>query len=433
MLAIPIVKSMGGLGDTSSMVSALVSQNMCPEEVVRNDIAGLEQYRLAATSVAEPSEAGQQHLLRYCQQLRSFAPRFAGLEAQLKVNLTWSDAFGLTLKTSSHTFYIDLACCLWNLAAFESLMGARLDRTNEDGLKAANKHFQQAAGYLEHIRLQVLPQLTSLGSYPCMSEDGLNMVKNLMLAQGQLCYYEKAVKDKKRDPAAIKASIIAKLAKQTSAFYHTTSVSCKVGVLGSMLDVSWFAVTDFQSKIFQGAAEYWQAHASKEAAQTVGTGYGEEVARYNRADTAVGLALAQSTKFSIAESLLFGANGLRAAIQQHKQTAEHDLRTVYMESVPADYSLQEVGCVSMVRALDVPEPSGPPSGLLFRYVLPQHIRVANAKYKEEIGAILATTATAAESATNAARTALSAKGLPGSLEAAKTEDVLPPSLWAKVQ
>jgi hypothetical protein len=130
---------------------------------------------------------------------------------------------------------------------------------------------------------------------------------------------------------------------------------------------------------------------------------------------------------------LIGANGLRAAIQQHKQTAEHDLRTVYMESVPADYSLQEVGCVSMVRALDVPEPSGPPSGMLFRYVLPQHIRVANAKYKEEIGAILATTATAAESATNAARTALSAKGLPGSLEAAKTEDVLPPSLWAKVQ
>lgn len=351
----------------------------------------------------------------------------------MKINLTWNDAFGLTLKASSHTFYMDLACCLWNLAAFESLMGARLDRTNEEGLKAANKHFQQAAGYLEYIRQQVLPHLPNLGSFPCMSEDGLNMVKNLMLAQGQLCYYEKAVKDKKRDPAAMKASIIAKLAKQTSAFYHTTSISCKVGVLGSMLDISWFAVTDFQSKIFQGAAEYWQAHASKEAAQAVGSGYGEQVTRFNRADTAVGLALAQSAKFNIADSLLFGANGLRAAIQQHRQTAEHDLRTVYMESVPSDNSLAEVGCVSMVRPLDVPEPSGTPSGLLFRYVLPQHVRVANAKFKEEISATYNSTNTTAEAATNAARTALSAKGLPGSLEAAKTEDVLPPSLWVKVQ
>lgn len=251
MLAIPTVKSLDGLGDTSALVSSLVSQNMCPEEVVRNDIASLEHYRLAATSVTEPSESGQQHLLRYCQQLRSFAPRFVGLEAQLKVSLTWSDAFGLSLKASSHTFYMDLACCLWNLAAFESLMGARLDRTNEEGLKAANRHFQQAAGYIEYIRQHVLSHLAPLGNYPCLSEDGLNMVKHLMLAQGQLCYYEKAVKDKKRDSTAMKASIIAKLAKQTSVFYHTTSVACKVGVLGSMLDISWFAVTDFQSKCFQ--------------------------------------------------------------------------------------------------------------------------------------------------------------------------------------
>jgi programmed cell death 6-interacting protein len=339
----------------------------------------------------------------------------------------------VTLKASASSFYFDLACCMWNLASFESLMGAKQDRTNEEGLRASNKHFQQAAGYLEHIRVHILPLLPPLGNYPCLSEDGLNMVKNLMLAQGQLCYYEKAVKDKKKDASTMKASIVAKLAKQTSVYYHTTSIACKVGVLGSMLDISWFAVTDFQSKCFQGAAEYWQAHASKEAAQAAGTGYGEEVARFHRADTLVGLAIAQSSKFAIAEPLMFGANGLRAAIQQHRQTAEHDLKTVYMESVPSDYSLAEVGCVSMVRAMDVPEPSGAPSGQLFRYVLPQAVRQANARYKEEISGMYQSTQSAAESATNAARTALSAKGLPGSLEAAKTEDPLPPSMWSKVQ
>jgi hypothetical protein len=87
----------------------------------------------------------------------------------------------------------------------------------------------------------------------------------------------------------------------------------------------------------------------------------------------------------------------------------------------------------MVRAMDVPEPSGAQSGALFRYVLPSSVRQANARYTEEIGGMYQSTQGAAESATNAARTALSAKGLPGSLEAAKTEDPLPPSLWTKVQ
>lgn len=432
MLAIPPVKCLAGLGDKSALLSSLVNQNMCPEEFVKSDVTNLEQYRIAATSVSEPSESGQQHLIRYCQQLRHFVPRFVGLEPQLKLTFTWGDAFGINLKASSSSFYLDFACCLWNLAAFESLMGARLDRTSEEGLRSANKHFQQAAGYLEYIRTNILPNLPPLGNYPCLSEDGLSMVKNLMLAQGQLCFYEKAVKDKKN--GTMKASIVAKLAKQTSTFYHTTSVACKVGVLGSMLDISWFAVTDFQSKCFAGAAEYWQAHASKEAAQAAGTGYGEEVARFNRAETLVGLALAQTTKFPISETLTFGANGLKAAIQQHRQTAEHDLRTVYMESVPNDYSLAEVGSVAMVRPSPLPEITEASNYMpLFRYVLPQRIRDANTKYTEDISGLLQRASAAAESATNAARTALSAKGLPGSLEAAKTEDPLPPSLWSKVQ
>ena len=68
-----------------------------------------------------------------------------------------------------------------------------------------------------------------------------------------------------------------------------------MGVLGSILDISWFAITDFQSKVFQGpsnnnilnllimylvsnvnniinlgATEYWQAQASKENALQAG-------------------------------------------------------------------------------------------------------------------------------------------------------------------
>jgi programmed cell death 6-interacting protein len=417
------------------MVSCLVSTNQCPEDLVKRDIEVLQQLRAAATSVNEPSDLNTQHLIRYCQQLRYFAPRFVGLEPQLKVTFSWNDAYGINFKASSSSFYFDLACCLWNLAALESFSGARLDRTNEDKLRAANKHFQQAAGYIEFIRLNVLSFLPNLGNFPCLSEDSLNMAQNLLLAQAQLCFYEKAVQDKKKD--SMKSNIIAKLAKQTSLYYHSTSVCCKVGVLGSMLDISWFAVTDFQSKVLGAAAEYWQAQASKEAAVAAATGYGEEVARYCRADTQIGLAMAVTAKHNVvAESLIYGATGLRDAIQQRKAAAENDLRVVYMEAVPSDYSLADVQPVAMVRPAplaEFAEGASSPSASLFKYVLPQHIRAANQKYTEEINALFYQVSSAAEGATNQARSTLSARGLPGSLEAAKTEDPLPPSLWAKVQ
>jgi programmed cell death 6-interacting protein len=406
MLAIPAVKSLSNL-DTSSMASCLVRQSGCQEDLVNSDIASLMQQRSSATNVTDASEYGQKALLQYCQQLRQFVPRFAGLEPQLKLNFSW------------------------NLASFESLMGGRLDRTSEDGLRAASKHFQQAAGYVEFIIQSVLASLPQLANFPCMSIDGLKMVRDLMLAQAQLCFYEKAVKDKKA--GNMKAAIIAKLAKQTSIFYGGTSVACKVGALGSMLDISWFAVTDFQCKLFDGAAEYWQAQASKDAALATGSGYGEEVARYNRADTHVGIALSQMSKFPIPDSLTYGANGLRQAIVTHRAAALKDLQTVYMEAAPADHTLAEITGVAMVRVAAVAELGASASPKIFSYVLPQAIRDANLRYGEEVTALLMATTNAAEGGTNAGRNALSAKGLPGSLEAAKAEVSLPPSLWAKVQ
>jgi len=106
-----------------------------------------------------------------------------------------------------------------------------------------------------------------------------------------------------------------------------------------------------------------------------------------------------------------------------------------MESVPADHTLAEVTCVSMVRPSALPDLTDPVVGMvpLFRYVLPQHVRAANTKYLDEVNTLFQHISSSADGATNAARNALSAKGLPGSLEAAKTENPLPPSLWTKVQ
>lgn len=42
---------------------------------------------------------------------------------------------------------------------------------------------------------------------------------------------------------------------QTSKFYASTGAYCGTASCSAILDVSWFAITDFQQKCFRGAAE----------------------------------------------------------------------------------------------------------------------------------------------------------------------------------
>jgi hypothetical protein len=134
-----------------------------------------------------------------------------------------------------------------------------VDRSSEEGIRLANKHFQQSAGYFEHVKEQLLPLLQSpplapaLASLPCLSEECLSMCRQLMLAQAQLCFYEKAVKDRKA--GNMKPAIIAKIALQTHKFYVAASQYCGSTTCAAILDISWFAISDFQQKCFHGAAE----------------------------------------------------------------------------------------------------------------------------------------------------------------------------------
>ena len=436
MLALPAFKSLStGLGDTSVLIKSLTALKY-PDDMIRNDITILENYRNLAVNVVDPSEMGQHHLLNYCHHVKNCVNRFNGLE-NLKLSFTWNDAFGINLKVTSNSLYLDYICCLWNLASFESLMGAKGDRSTDDGIRIANKHFQQSAGYLEYLRTHLL-QYTSLidnadKNLPTITDDGLTMAKNLMLAQAQLCFYEKAVKDKK--VGNMKSVIIAKLAKQTSIFYASASVYCKVGLLGMILDISWFAITDFQSKVFLGAAEYWQANASKEAALANGTGYGEEVARLKRADIHISQALGAAAKNPIAEGIVHGANGLRSAILEHKHNAEKDLQTVYMEAIPRETDLLDITPVAMVRPSALPELETNTVGayVLFAYVLPPNISSLNTSYTNSIASIYQKTCETSNQLSSSVRSTLSTLGLPASLEAIKSQDPVPPSLWSKME
>jgi programmed cell death 6-interacting protein len=436
MLAIPVMRAEGVL-DLTNLEKTLRSQNCFSDEMIINDVKKFDQMRRDVVAIHDPNDSTQQMLLQYYYQVKSLVARFQPIENDIKFNFTWNDAFVHGRKATMSSLNFELASILWNLAAFESIRATKVDRSSDEGIRLAGKHFQQAAGYFDHLKDVVLPFLSQQGgpstTLQCLTTDCLNMVKLLMLSQGQLCFYEKAVRDKKRE--AMKTGIVAKLAAQTSTFYQQTAVATRQGPLGTILDISWFALADFQSKCFHGAAEYWQALASKELALQKGSGYGEEIARYNRAEGYIRQAVESGRKHNILPALISGADSLQSVINTNRQNAQKDLTTVYMENVPNEGSLPEVIGVVMVKPTLIPEQNTVlPSVevLLFKFVLPKSIMDGNNRFYAEINSLYASVSTTGENATNIGRTTLSSVGLPGALESMKTENNIPVNLWNKI-
>ncbi|RYH15716.1 hypothetical protein EON65_31325, partial [archaeon] len=195
MLAIPVMKS-DPAGTVNQLGLFLKSQKTYPDQEIDRDLQKLEHLRRDALNISDASENGQTVILKYCAQLKTLAPRLSSLQLDLPITLAWFDAFATSKKATSSIFYLDLAALYWNLGAFESLLGGRVDRSTDDGSRTASRHFQQAAGYFT-LLLENLSAQISAFHLPCLSSDSLTMCRDLMLSQAQLCFYEKAVRDRK--------------------------------------------------------------------------------------------------------------------------------------------------------------------------------------------------------------------------------------------
>jgi programmed cell death 6-interacting protein len=100
----------------------------------------------------------------------------------LRLSFIWFDAFKSTRKVVNNSLYFDWACFLWNAAAVESQLGSKVDRSTEDGIRIANKHFQQAAGILDFISDRLFPKIRG-ETVSGITEDGLRMASQLMLGK----------------------------------------------------------------------------------------------------------------------------------------------------------------------------------------------------------------------------------------------------------
>lgn len=357
MLALPLQR--GSTGDTIKWSSDFMTATFGPKSDSRfdKDLVFFQKVRQSAVAVSEASgEAGLTPLSLAIHHLKSVAPRLTEYNSDLKLTFCYQDAFKPTKSISSNSLYYDLSTFLWNFAALQSQIGSRVDRSTDDGIRAANRHFQSAAGALDWICENCIQYLTVDNCSGPISASVLRMMIMLMLAQAQLCFYEKSVRDRKA--GLMKPAIIAKLAAQTSHFYRASADLSKKDYCGTYIDASWSNHADFQHKCFAAAAEYWQSQAVREEAQSRGCGYGEEIARLLRATGMLKQAIDAATASKLGPSLINGAAALRRTVDAAKAAAEKDNNTVYMEQIPADSSLSPVPPVAMAKPLQLPEYTG---------------------------------------------------------------------------
>ena len=430
MLALPQTKDCSSYDKNRELMRNFL-QNQCKKlnissESCLGDVDTFFNIRNKAVNITDLNEAVCNNYLNYNYHVAAVAVRFDGYETEMSVKYTWTDAF-THRSISTGNILFDQGSILWNIAALHTLDACKVNRTTDEGSKSASRLYQQAAGFFNIIKQNILPKINKdVNCYLC--ESIVDYSIKLCLAQALLCIYEKSVRDRKVNNS-VKPSMLAKLAIKTSLSFAEADQS---GMKNIALDRSWSVHCRFQSKMFRGAAEYWQSIASKDLALSKGSGYGEEVTRLVIAEKILLDAIQEGKKLGVYDNVLFGAENLVRSVQIMKESANKDLMSVYLELPKPEGELQPIKSldVSMVEPLSLPHYDCD-ERKLFKDIIPKHVQLVNDSIREYTTNIYKQNVTICGDLTNLARTTLASVGLPGSLQLYLTGGEFPDDLFQK--
>lgn len=303
-----------------------------------------------------------------------------------------------------------------------SQLALNSNRATSDGLKSAAGNFCFAAGVINHLRTHVLSELQS--SPPEDMDDlTLESLENLMLAQAQECFWQKAVKD------GLKDASIAKLAAKVSDLY---SDAADWALKSNAISSEWIHHMNAKHHHFAAAAQYRAACDCLEKRK-----YGEEVARLRDSLNCVNEAMKESRYIN--KAVLGDLTGLKTRVTEDLKRAEKDNDTIYLIPEPSKSELKYLDRASMVGP-KVPKEVSQSQELLgdggselgrplFAKLVPYSVHVAASIYADRRDRLVNNTIIAElEALTQLIHQTLSSLNLPGSLQALEKPLGLPPGL-----
>ncbi|MCJ1279119.1 pH-response regulator protein palA/rim20 [Puttea exsequens] len=389
------------------------------------DMEAIDTLRADAVNTLEPHISGVKKLTAYAAQLVFIGGKFP---IDIGVDFTWYPALGFNTQTpvSQNNLRFELANILFNLASLYTQLAVSLNRSTSEGLKQACNYFCQAAGVIQWVKKEVIPDMRSLPPED-MDVMTLESIQQLLLAQAQECFWSKAVKD------GLKDGLIAKLAAKVSDFYDQ---GAEYGTRSDTISTEWIHHMTAKHHHFAAAAQY---RASRDCLEK--QKYGEEVARLRDSLACVNEALKESRWIN--KVVLGDLNGLKAKVSEDLKRAEKDNDMIYLMPVPPKSELKILDRAGMATARVPDEVSSPTSTLgeggkfgqpLFARLVPYAVHIAASIYEDRKNHLVnVAIIDEMEGLTNKLRDLLQSLNLPGSLQAYEKPLGLPPSLTSHAE
>ncbi|NWQ75025.1 PDC6I protein, partial [Columbina picui] len=370
--------------------------------------AAEELSKLRKSALGRPldkHESALETLLRYYDQLCSIEPKFPFSENQVCVTFTWKDAFdkgslfGGSAKLALASLGYEKTCVLFNCGALASQIAAEQNLDNDEGLKAAAKHYQFASGAFQHIKDTVLSALNREPTVD-ISPDTVGTLSLIMLAQAQEVFFLKATRDKMKD------AIIAKLANQAADYYGDAYKQCqyKDTLPKYFYFQEVFPVLAAKHCIMQANAEYHQSIVAKQQKK-----FGEEIGRLQHAADLVKTVASRYDEYINVKDLVDKINRALTA-------AKKDNDFIYHDRVPDLKDLESIGKASLVKSTPVVVPLSQKFTDLFEKMVPlqvqQSVSVCNQRKADLVNRSIAQM----REATNLANGVLASLNLPAAIE-----------------
>ncbi|KAF2185399.1 BRO1-domain-containing protein [Zopfia rhizophila CBS 207.26] len=389
-------------------------------DMFTKDLETIDKLRSTAIHAQEPHPSNVPKLQSYAAQLVWISGKFP---IDIGVDFPWYPALGYNTNrpVSRNNLRFELANIMFNIAAMYSQLAMSSNRSTSDGLRIAANNFCLSAGTLSYIRDNILPELRTSPPED-MDTMTLESLEKLMLAQGQECFWQKAVKD------GLKDATIAKLAARVSDLYNEAS---DAGIQSDSISSEWIHHMTAKHHHFAAAAQFRAACDCLEKRK-----YGEEVARLRDSLTCVNEALKEQRYIN--KVVLADLNGLKNRVTEDLKRAEKDNDMIYLLPVPPKPELKILDRANMVVARIPKEISDSNSLLgekgelgpaLFSKLVPYSVHLAASIYVDRRDRLVNNTIIdELEALTTKIHEVLVSLNLPGSLQALEKPLGLPPGL-----
>ncbi|KAL2141174.1 hypothetical protein VTI28DRAFT_2720 [Corynascus sepedonium] len=392
-------------------------------DMFRHDLEVIDALRRDAVNSRDAHPSGIRRLQTYAGQLVWMSGKFP---IDIGVDFTWYPALGYHTEHPlvQNNLKYELMNILYNLAALYSQLAMSSNRSNTEGLKTAASYFSQAAGVLNHIKTEILPELRMPNPPDDMDEATLESLAQLFLAQSQECFWQKAVMDGYKDAS------IAKLAARVSDLYNLAG---DAAMRSEAISSAWIHHMTAKHHHFAAAAQYRAACDCLEKKR-----YGEEVARLADAVACVNEGLRECKGGYINKAVVEDLQGLKKRVEHDLKRAEKDNDIIYLQVVPPKSELKILERANMAVARVPPQVANPYEYLgdhaefgpaLFTKLVPFSVHVAVSIYEERRDRLVNNNiVTELETMTDKLHEILSSLNLPGSLQALEKPLGLPGSL-----